>query len=681
MARKLGAKLSGTAPDPTGETDSVNRLVYFTDYNNLEEPIRQYIYIGDTTVVATGSNGFTVTLASSGIIEGVATKPGSGLRTDTIVDRDDQGRIYSTQQLEVAGSGQIRTRYFYDERGQVIQISQPTDLKSEFTYDGAGRLKTTYLTDGGNSYSGVGSPTGDNVYEQVERTYDDNGNLKLVATRKRFDNESTTGALGDQGTAPTARVSFVSYHYDDANRLTDMVDVGTNYDSAIPDFTKHSTTTVPSRGPTALVTSFTYEDHGWKDSVTDPRNATTAYDYDDVGRVIKTIENVVDSTMETTDSTEDDDRTTEWTYDGSDHVLTMKAHLAGGAFQTTEWIYDATTAGGSDVNSKDVLTAINFPDSSSGAASSSEQELYKVNALDETKFFKDRRLNEHDYAYDVLGRLTSDTVSTLGSGVDNRIRRLGYTFDDAGRPHKLTSYSNTGGTTTVNQIERTYNGFGQILKEYQEHVGSVVTADTPYVEYGYIQTENASLPRTVEYPNQNQTIRTIYDGVGRIWQIQEDIPTGPGWKLLEEYTYLGFDTVAKQTRTVNGSAGSQQLTYIDASSTGEAGDKYVGLDRFDRVVDQRWMTTSGSVDTDRYKYAYDENGNRLFKDNTLNNSFDELYHPNGATAGYDKLNRMTAYKRGSLSDANVDGTYDTVASASPNVTYAAWMQSAIGSRA
>jgi hypothetical protein len=43
------------------------------------------------------------------------------------------------------------------------------------------------------------------------------------------------------------------------------------------------------------------------------------------------------------------------------------------------------------------------------------------------------------------------------------------------------------------------------------------------------------------------------------------------------------------------------LTYI-GTSTGDAGDKYMGLDRFGRVVDQRWKDSSS--DLDRYQYGY-----------------------------------------------------------------------------
>jgi RHS repeat-associated protein len=46
-----------------------------------------------------------------------------------------------------------------------------------------------------------------------------------------------------------------------------------------------------------------------------------------------------------------------------------------------------------------------------------------------------------------------------------------------------------------------------------------------------------------------------------------------------------------------------------------------------------------------FQYGYDRNNNRLFRDNLINNDFDELYH---SGAGYDGLNQMVAFSRGAL---------------------------------
>ena len=56
-------------------------------------------------------------------------------------------------------------------------------------------------------------------------------------------------------------------------------------------------------------------------------------------------------------------------------------------------------------------------------------------------------------------------------------------------------------------------------------------------------------------------------------------------------------------------------------STGDAGDKYTGLDRFGRIVAQRWRT--GTAGLDHLTYSYDANSshtggvNALFGDGSV----------------------------------------------------------------
>jgi hypothetical protein len=99
-------------------------------------------------------------------------------------------------------------------------------------------------------------------------------------------------------------------------------------------------------------------------------------------------------------------------------------------------------------------------------------------------------------------------------------------------------------------------------------------------------------------------------------------------------------------------------------------DKYKGLDRFGRIVDQRWLRTSDGSATDRFQYGHDRDGNRLYRDNRLNTAFSELYHANGPAAGYDNFGQLLAFARGELSDSNMDLIPDTVASPSRTRSWA-----------
>jgi RHS repeat-associated protein len=108
-----------------------------------------------------------------------------------------------------------------------------------------------------------------------------------------------------------------------------------------------------------------------------------------------------------------------------------------------------------------------------------------------------------------------------------------------------------------------------------------------------------------------------------------------GTLTLESYAYLGLSTVVHRAHPQSG----VDLTYI-GTGPGDAGDQYVGLDRFGRVVDQRWL--SGTLSLDRYQYAYDRNSNVTSKNNItawhaplVHSDFDETY-------SYDPLNRLVS---------------------------------------
>ncbi|HZL24932.1 MAG TPA: RHS repeat-associated core domain-containing protein, partial [Acidobacteriaceae bacterium] len=94
-------------------------------------------------------------------------------------------------------------------------------------------------------------------------------------------------------------------------------------------------------------------------------------------------------------------------------------------------------------------------------------------------------------------------------------------------------------------------------------------------------------------------------------------------------------------------------------------DRYTGLDRFGRNIDQNYINTSTGVSTDRFQYGYDPNSNVLYKSNLVSSANSELYHLNGSSNGYDNLNRLPAFSRGTL-----NSTHDTITAASRSQTWA-----------
>ena len=102
-------------------------------------------------------------------------------------------------------------------------------------------------------------------------------------------------------------------------------------------------------------------------------------------------------------------------------------------------------------------------------------------------------------------------------------------------------------------------------------------------------------------------------GISRLSSLSDSTGT------VEAYSYLGLGTVVVRAHPQP----NVDLSYAKRSgeSVGDAGDQYTGLDRFGRVVDQRWRNPTTGTATDRFQYGYDAAGNRTFRDNLVSAAF------------------------------------------------------------
>jgi hypothetical protein len=97
--------------------------------------------------------------------------------------------------------------------------------------------------------------------------------------------------------------------------------------------------------------------------------------------------------------------------------------------------------------------------------------------------------------------------------------------------------------------------------------------------------------------------------------------TTGGSTKLARYTYMDSGNVIRTTYP-------QPSVWLDlwGGTTGT----FIGLDQFNRVIDQRWQneTTNTPADIDRYQYGYDPNSNRLYKANVVGTPKSDLFeHP------------------------------------------------------
>ena len=261
----------------------------------------------------------------------------------------------------------------------------------------------------------------------------------------------------------------------------------------------------------------------------------------------------------------------------------------------------------------------------------------------------DQRAVEHDFTFDSAGRLSADTATSLGSSgiVDDSVRRIGTSYDDIGRVQYVTSYSDTSGTTAVNQVKYEYDSWGNLAKESQAHDG-LVGSGTPSVQYTYADGATGGVAKYVRltevtYPN-GREVQYGYGTTSAVDDIMSRLATiGDTNGTYAAYKYLGAGKIV-----------TEDYADIDVKLD-YAANNLAALDRFGRVVDQIWTDYGANPDVvlDEYKYGYDRAGNRLWKENVVAHdlqtpvNLDELYT-------YDRLDRLTNTQRGRLDFTDPD---------------------------
>src|SRR5579884_171937 len=630
------------------ENDGTNRPIIVTTYDNLDEVTETQQYAGD---------GVTPQIVN-GVLQPLSS---SLLRAQEIDSYDDQGRLYQTQVYDVnpstgtVSTSALTTNYYYDHRGDLMAESDPGGLWTKSSYDGAGREVMDYTTyfAGTTSWSAASSVANDTVLEQVQTVYDADSNPIETIDRQRFHNATGNGALGSPSSGIGARVYYAAAYYDNVDRVIADVNAGTNGGTA---WTRPNS--VPSSSATLLVTTYAYNYwvFGPYVQVRDPMGIVTYYGYDNLGRLTKIIHNYTGQ-AETTQS----DVRTSYYYDGNNHLTYVQANEPGGTYENTHYVYGVTTAGGSGVNSNDILSATQYPDPYSNQLSN-QLDTYLANALGDVVQSTDRNGNVHQYSYDTLGRLTSDAVTTLGTGVDGTVRRITYGYDSQGNPSLITSYNAASGGSIVNQVQRVYNGLGQLTGEYQSHSGAVVQGSTPEVQYAYNEMsngENNSRLVSMTYPN-GYVLNYNYssglnDSISRLSSLSDSSGT------VESYLYLGLNTVVERDHPQTGINLSYLKQSGDTQYNGDGGDQYTGLDRFGRIIDQFWINASTNTTVDRYQYGYDPDSEVLYRQNLADAAMSELY-------SYDKLGQLASFQRGTLNSSHngISGTPSRSQSWSPD---------------
>jgi len=573
---------------------------------------------------------------------------------------DEMGRVFKTESYDDPDANppasELASVTYRDRRG-LVWATDPANSGISFTqYDGAGRrIQNASGTqfDVAKYTSNVPDyPDNDEGLIQIsDFTLDDSGQVTKVVTKEL--NHDDTDGIGSSGFI----ASYVYNFYDAAHRMTDTANYGTNNSDGWKNGTDPNPGTVPSRSDTILVTSHAYDYEGRRSTVTDPKAIVTLSVFDKLGRV---------TSKEEADGTADQ-RITNYTYNAQNSLTKITADLT--TDQVTEYVYTDT------INSRWVKQ-IRYPatDAAGGKtvgqpSTESYDTITFTYNLDGTLATRtDQNGTVLTWSYDSLRRKTEEEVTTLGTytggaaAVDSAVRAFTWTYDSEGRVQYVTSHTDTTPDTSTwtdaaNQVKYTYNAADKLTKEEQEEDGAV-DGSTLAVEYGYGTDYGSSYFNRlnyIEYPD-NRKIWYGYDHTSPSSTLQETINgvfnrpgqiardnSGTIGDLYAEYDFNGLGRFVRRVHDEgSGTFGNDTKNDLWQDTPGT----YAGLDRFGRIVDYKFTNFTGTAyDFERRKYGYDRNSNRTHIEHT---NFKAASH----SATYDNLDRLTAFKTGTLDSSS-----------------------------
>jgi RHS repeat-associated protein len=480
---------------------------------------------------------------------------------------DNRGRVYQSIRYAVdPATGTVGNSLvdntFYDANGNVVEIRPAgSEAFTRSTFDGVGRpvggsLGYSDSASSSSSSSSSGTAAGDVIFEQSETVYDDASNVIFTTTRQRYHDAYGVGPLqGPSGFQPKSRDSYTAMWHDAIGRTISTANYGTNDDAGPP--------ALPSSPPvssnTVLVNETRYNVRGEAFETVDPAGMVNRTESDDAGRTVRAIQNYDAGSPASADT----NVTTEMQYGPGGLLTALIAKNASTGDQTTTYQFGVTLAN-SDLASNDLLRAEIYPD----AADSADRITYAYNRAGQRKAMTDQNGTVHQYDFDLLGRQTDDRVTTLASGVDGAVRRIGHTFDVRSLVEKiargrLTNSNQTITSPTLQQgwdLDETgnwdnftnddYVDPGQTLDQQRTHnVVNEITNIARTVGPNWATPEydrNGNMTVIPQPKDMEKTLQGTWDAWSRLVRLEE--PDGSsGWQTLAEYQYDGqtWRTVAK----------------------------------------------------------------------------------------------------------------------------------------
>ncbi len=491
----------------------------------------------------------------------------NGLRT--AYSYDARGRVKTVTQTPTSGASAL-TQYSYTPWGDIAQVIDPDGVRLDYQYDAAHDLR--FIVDAAGNYIHYtydlkGNRTGD-------YTYDANGVLKRSVTqaydlRNHLSQINLAGditqvvhdAVGNLASETDPNNHSTTHQYDALNRLFKTVNAlsqETTYGQDVNDRPK---------------------------TVTAPNTLSTQYEYDDFGNLLQEIS--------------PDRGTTVYTHDGAGNVITATNALG----QITTYTYDALNRVSVQQSSE-----VNTPRYNYSYDGCFQGQLCNVSR------------NGVGYlilGYDMLGRPSSQTdlstglYSSYAYSLGGRLtqitypnnRKVNYQYDALGRVSQVST-TTAGGVTTTLASNLTYYPFGPVG-------GFTFGNDQSYLanlDQAYRPGLHVSGPRMkfADYDPAGN-LKTLTDSNGQ----------------QQSFGYNELDELASASDTQTGSYGNLSYLYLDNSN--------------------RRRETRNGVNS---RYTYGDSSNRLINTSTLywlyNAAGSAIWSSNAYIMSYDGYGRMVS---------------------------------------
>jgi RHS repeat-associated protein len=602
---------------------------------------------------------------------GGITKRVDELKRATIIERDAHGN--PTKIINALGDEMVQT---FDEHGNLTSVIDFRGLMTTFTidefgyrssiaypdgetitldYDLLGRLlsrtdtlnrQTIYsYSEGDNTMlpdllTGIQYPDGSRVSYEYDshgnrtKAVDENGNVQAFEYNIEDRVVKMTQYISDVEVAET------SYEYDLYTRT--RIAVTDPLGATITSRYNPNRNIIESKNAESDVVSYTYDQNGNRDSVTDENNQTTRYEYNERDLLTKVI-----SPLDYVDK--------EYTYDKVDNVIQTK----DGEGHITRYGYDELNRLRTVTDAMGFVTEYEYDDNSNVTVmrdANGHETHFTYDNRNRLTSVTDAEGNETHYTYDTIGRLVQEDTpngdalvyqyndrNRLTEVSDGQGLLLRYAYDPKGN---LMEMNNEGGKTTFtydgadrlvsvatpqgktvryiydlsgNRTGMSVDGASPVSYRYdQAHRVKEIEKDGSIAAYTY---DHASNRLQMIYPN--ETIADyVYDAENRLVRLENKTSSG---EPISTYAYT-YDQVGNRT-TMETLNGVDQYAYdrlnrllgVQYANGDRVGYRYDATGNRLKKVEDGVVTSYSYDDADRLlqegetTYAYDGNGNRISK--------------------------------------------------------------------